>query len=124
MWKDEQLMGELVWNDAKTSLNAHCSNAAHCTTSHCHTDRVLTDGRRAGQGRPVGFLLAWLFEHAEHATKNLHQDLKKTLGQAAGWQKRRDARAWARAQGGTCDELFGIERPRHDGEPDEPDTIA
>ena len=124
VWKDDQFMGELVWNDAMTSLNAHCPNAAHCTQGHCHTDRSLTDGRKAGQGRPLGFLLAWLFEHAACATKDLHQDLKKSLGQAFGLQKRRDARDWARAQGGAYDELFGKERPRRDGEPDEPDSIA
>lgn len=121
IYKDGRLVGELAFNHVGTNLNAHCHHPAHAVRGNCHTDRLVTGGRRPGQGRPLGFLVAWLLEQGAHEDKESHQQMKSVLGSAAGFVQRQQARQWLREQG-TFDDLFALERPRRDAEGSEPEV--
>ena len=71
-------IGDLVWNKSSVSLDAHC----HCKHGKCHCDRTIkasTRGRK-NQGRPLGFLVAWLFL-GNMCNADEHAKLKKGQGE-------------------------------------------
>ena len=111
-------IGELVFEKATGKVNAHCLSPAHCSPGvTCHMDRrtKFEPGHRLrhGEGRPLGYLVAWLLQ-LDHATKRSHQDAKPALGRAGGHPARRDARAHLRELSHRIpevEELFGMERP-------------
>lgn len=110
--------GVLVFDEKSNRLNAHCPAGQHTVGgTHCHTDRLTTPSARArrgfeGQGRPLGFLVAWL-RASSQATKTEHQASKKTLGSAEGWHARSEARRWLQSlseSDARIRELFKLER--------------
>jgi hypothetical protein len=116
-------LGQLVWDPAGKQLDAHCGTAAHnAGHSRCHTDRALTTGRRKGQGRPIGFLVAWL-RCCGCPSKSDHQQLKTDLGKLNKIHERRSARAWLHGRPGAA-QVFGLERAVEAGENSEPDVIG
>jgi hypothetical protein len=125
--KDGTYYGDLVWNNERTQLNAHCGCAEHNLGGHCHLDKVLGAGRKAGQGRPVGVLLAWLFCGPDHDAQSHKKAAKKYLGSSEGFAERAVARAWAREEaehGSLLGTILGLERDPESDEEDEPPRIA
>jgi hypothetical protein len=123
--RDGVHIGDLVWNDEKNKLNAHCLDRRHvCGGKTCHMDRTI-GAKRDGQGRPVGLLVAWLLMHGsdEFPSKKSHQDAKKELRQLPVRQVRVAAREWAHQQDDTH-QLFELELPAPDGDESEPDVVA
>jgi hypothetical protein len=119
---DGEMLGALVSNGV--NMNAHCFSTSHCSGgASCHTDRLLREGRRPAQGRPLGLLVAWLLRHSKHATKSSHQDIKPLLSSRNGYAERCRAREWLKAQGG-FQEAFALERPSRDGESSEPEVAC
>ena len=56
--RGERLLGTLVFNKNSGSLDAHCELHG----PRCRVNRTLNESAtRPAQGRPLGFLLAWLF---------------------------------------------------------------
>ena len=92
-----------------------------CKGTHgaCIKTRTCNPGRRRGQGRPLGYLAAWLREstHADLATKADHMAFTPSVAQ------RRAARA---SLVGADDVLryTAFERPREAGEGSEPDEFV
>ena len=58
------LMGVLFYYGNTKNTVAECNIEAH--GGKCHLTRTLTRGRCAGQGRPLGLLLAWLHDPSIH----------------------------------------------------------
>lgn len=56
----------------ETSVCAHCTLEGHGGPCQCRRTRTLKAGRRAGQGRPLGHLLAWLALGSEAPDKESH----------------------------------------------------
>jgi hypothetical protein len=117
---DNIAIGEIVFNGF--NMNAHCFHDGHQTTT-CHTDRLLKEGRRPGQGRPLGMLTAWLLRCHKHSSKKSHQEIKQILMSRVGYTERRDARIWLKNQG-RFQTAFALERPKRDGEDSEPELAA
>ena len=117
-------LGDLGWMCFNQSnINAHCSIHS-CFSQKCHADRVRfphvgPGASRAGQGRPLGFLMLWLQRAADYDNHSSRQ-CKIALGSAAWHQERVSARqALAQIEG--ADMLFAAERPlRPDEEQEEP----
>jgi len=105
--------GTIVWNEAASSLDAHCTYHAEC-----RLNRTTRPGPRAygQQGRPVGMLLAWLEKGATCATKADHEAMKKDL-MALIHPDRQRLRAAAEA---IAFPPLELERPRLPGEDPEP----
>lgn len=90
---DGRLLGQIVWNKGSESLDAHC----FCDHGKCHVDRTVRPSAvgRKHQGRPLGFLLAWLSAAPACRNRQEHQELKRGRGaQAAriGFDARRAER--------------------------------
>ena len=87
-------------------------------------DRLLTPSRRMserykGQGRPLGFLVAWLMDPTRHASKKEHQDAKKRLSHTDEFACRLRARKHLEAiaqESPQVAALFRLERPPTDEE--------
>jgi hypothetical protein len=111
-------------------INAHCTFGAHCKSAECKMDRrgVKSDlAHRAGQGRPVAFLYAWLLKADEFrcdvSGKTYHQQCKKNLGRVFGYPERSVARAALIEMALTrpeIAELLRMERDQYAGEDSEP----
>ena len=103
--------GSLVFYHGTNALQAHCKWPSH---GDCRKQRTIVPGRRAGQGRPLGYLTAWLLDAHKHETQNEHNHRSVVT-----LEERQNARALLAGLPGS-DDLFEKERPRADGEPDEP----
>ena len=77
---DGQLVGTLHFNSRTRIMTAHCNFDGH---GLCRKQRVCTAGPKPGQGRPIGFLCAWLrdgcnwssgHEHVHLSTKGLKHE--------------------------------------------------
>ena len=104
-------------------LNAHCICPRHVGRhARCHTDKVTTASTRKGaegQGRPLGFLAAWLMDSSLHSSKEDHQASKRSLGSEDSYEKRLEARMYLRILAGRDPDvqaLFAQERPATAGE--------
>ena len=62
--------GELRYNSNTQTFRAFCSCANH--VQPCSKQRKLLSGPRPGQGRPVGYLVAWLRDQNKHPDKDSH----------------------------------------------------
>ena len=62
--------GELRYNSNTNTVRAFCSCAAHAQP--CSKQRTLLGGKRQGQGRPLGYLVAWLRDQDNHTSKDEH----------------------------------------------------
>lgn len=101
---------------------AHCQSPEHghrCRLSRSSEESLSK--RRAGQGRPIGLLGAWLMAGA--ADRNISSQWQHThMRPMPSLSDRQAARMTiaAHAQGAG---LLALERPAREGEPDEPETI-
>jgi hypothetical protein len=114
--------GDIRYNPKSNSMTAHCKEPNH---GDCRRQRICS-GRaassadavpRSGQGRPIGLLLAWLGDQANHDTAESH----KTRGVHL-YATRAAARDNFMSLPGAAD-FCKHERPKHALETDEPLTI-
>ena len=69
--------GELRYNPNTHTFRAHCHHPKHM---NCSKQRTLRSGKRAGQGRPVGLLVAWLRDQANHDCHTSHSQYSAVAG--------------------------------------------
>ena len=81
-------------------------------------------GSHAMGGRPLGLLASWLVDAGSHPTKASHmsRETLKTLGGQANHLHRSSLRAVCVAEG-FGPTLLASERPRADGEAEEPNVV-
>ncbi|CAK0794624.1 unnamed protein product, partial [Prorocentrum cordatum] len=106
--------GRIVYNAKKLDLIAECRDASHVK---CRKHRTIKHGPRPQQGRPIGYLVAWLRKHAEYGSQLTHG--------SCNWISKEDrvaARAAFAGMGPRAQALLAIERPRRPGEAAEPDV--
>lgn len=96
-------------------MAAHCSSHGGCQSGvSCRkTKTYKISTRNRDQGRPVGFLVAWLNAATQFETKDEH------LYHTPDFEARSRARAELKATG-LHEGLFALERARREGEEDEP----
>ena len=115
--------GEIHFEERLQKLNAHCSKHK---CDKCKADRLTSAHEhpsRRGQGRPIGFLIAWLLEGEDCDTKADHgRECKQELSGINGWEARIFAREWAKTLPG-MQAIFALERPKGDDEDSEPETV-
>lgn len=107
--------GEIRVNTKNSSMAAHCSQHGCQNVSCRKTQTYNSSSKKPHQGRPVGFLVAWLNAAPQFASKDDH------LFHTPAFEARSRARAELKATG-LNGELFALERARRDGEEDEPET--
>ncbi len=121
--------GELVWDEKEGSIGCHCF--CHKKEGLCRTNRKLigNEKRSPYQGRPLGFLVAWL-RSCRELSREKHQKLAKRGGQydpeIAQWiplERRQNARDWLESQP-EMKFWLTLERGLRDGEPCEPVVVA
>ncbi len=86
--RDEQhrLLGHLVLNRKSGSLDAHCECQMHKVDGPCHTNRSLKQNDlRPAQGRPLGFLVAWLHAGGHSNERQDHAECRRGKGPLADW---------------------------------------
>lgn len=129
-------IGYITWNIGSKSIDAHCSRHAG-NRLDCAVNRTVTGSlaktnslNRSAQGRPLGFLIAWLrcgvdFEagpagrDAHHAVR-LAKEPYTFLADGTGCA-RLAARTWAMGPGrALMQPLSDVERLKRAGEPEEP----
>jgi hypothetical protein len=110
-------LGTLRFNVMNRTICAHCTCPNHFPD--CRKQRTVCATRtaaaaRAGQGRPIGLLAAWLHDSHAHATNTLH-----SKAPIATFEARAAARELFNALPGASEFAF-YERPRSPAEGDEP----
>jgi hypothetical protein len=91
-WPLPDGLGEIVYNPADKSLDAHCNHGCHAA---CRLNRTINEGPRAAQGRPMGQLLAWLLAQGNYTCRQLHFDVRKDEA-VVGFPQRLAARNWGK----------------------------
>ena len=129
-WKVPDMQGRLVFDPHRNSLAAHCDVPEHNTsrTAKCIINRnceawkgALRTPKQRSQGRPVGFLLAWLHCQQEHGISNKAEHVAfKSCEEVLIFAERSDCRANAVQQ--ECPFLIKERNPRLD-EGDEPQGL-
>ena len=75
-------IGQIVWNAAGQSLDAHCSHDDHQSEHlRCHVNRTVKPSR--GKGRPLAFLISWLRCGRAHGSRDGHFQARLGRGEAA-----------------------------------------
>ena len=108
--------GRIVVCGNTNNMVAKCTIAAH--GGKCHLTRSLTSGRRAGQGRPLGLLLAWL------ADPSIHEASRTTPGWHRPAFDERAAHRLAFASAPGAEGILARERPQAHDEGEEPGYVA
>ena len=85
------LEGDIRFN-ARGFMRAHCFCQAHKTGGRPCTRQRQTTAGRAGAGRPIGSLVAWLRQASRHGTQ-----LEHVASAPASFEERASARAWFEA---------------------------
>lgn len=100
--------------DSKAALCAYCPVHGF----RCRKTRTVNAGNRRGQGRPLGYLAAWLMHARRFPDQTAHamRDASFTLAE------RQEARARLHGTVGTAS-LFHKERPRAVDEASEPESF-
>eukprot|EP00971_Amphidinium_carterae_P350504 6491583-Amphidinium_carterae.1 len=111
--------GTIAYYEKGDFFEAVCKHAGH---GQCKMRRSCKGSARAKHpgGRPLGFLMCWLYSSGLHSTKEEHWD--KTC-----WAWSHEERADHRAMLSTLElglELHALERDRLDDEGSEPDSIT
>ena len=108
-------LGSVHYNVSGQYFRAHCP----CHGDECRRQRTARESEtgRAGQGRPIGLLVAWL--QSAHAADSKEQHVRMKV---AGLSARQEARRFFLGLPGSTD-LTDREREKKPGEPDEPVTI-
>ena len=108
--------GSIVWYAHSQDMTAFCSTPGHL---ECRKTRTARAGIRPGQGRPLGFLMAWLEKGHEHADQQAHVHRCRVTH-----QERRDGRLLLMQQDG-WQEIANKERPqRGDEREEEPERFS
>jgi len=94
-------------------FTAYCGDPNHGID--CNKSRTSHSGHRRSQGRPLGFLLAWIMQGDEHAARHDHVHFSR----APSKRSRKYARALLMTFYG-ADLIAELERPKRDDESDEP----
>ena len=115
--------GKITFYPSNSTSDSPFSEAA-CDYPHrglrCRKTRVATPTAESSkkyrsQGRPLGYLTAWVLAHAEYARKDDHARYEPSLAEREHARHvLRDLRTLA------SDYLLSCERPARDDEPDEP----
>ena len=110
-------VGCLVAYGNTKNMVAECTTPGH--GSKCHLTRTLTRGHRAGQGRPLGLLLAWLHDPSIHEESRTRKE---------GWCRpafdERAAHRMSFAAAPGAEEMLRRERSPSRGEGEEPGYVA
>lgn len=107
--------GAIRYNSGNHELYAMCTVEAH---GRCILTRTCRSGRRVWQGRPLGFLAAWIAAGPRFPNKSTH------LRHVPAFSERRSARrglADDRQDSATLAAYLRYERDRHEGEESEPE---
>ena len=113
---DGEYLGTLRYNARFKTLTAHCE--CHKEES-CRKQRTVVAGRKAGQGRPIGYLLAWLMDGKNHRNASHHG---RDADSACNWEQRDRLRTRFLTLPGGC-EFAQHERERAADESAEPRKI-
>jgi len=116
--------GLLAYFPASQNFVAMCLQDDHGNDNErasCRRVRTAVPGRARGQGRPIGFLLAWLAD-SSHASRDSHVAHRGRYPLA---QRRELRQAFInRSSDPQIAGLLSRERPLRPGEPEEPDVIT
>jgi hypothetical protein len=110
-------LGTLRFNIMNRTICAHCTCPNHfpdCRKQRTVCATQTAAAARAGQGRPIGLLVAWLHDSHAHATNMLH-----SKAPIATFETRAAARELFNALPGAAEFAF-YERPKSPDEGDEP----
>jgi hypothetical protein len=129
-WEMPGLPGRLVYDPHRKSVAAHCELPCHSILQdRCNVNRTCEESKRGlntskqkSQGRPIGFLLAWLAQaadHGPHADKKSHMAVRLksdvlTHAERLSWRQR--------AIDAGCP-FLQHERKKRDGEGEEPEGM-
>ena len=116
--------GDIRFNPKTKVLTAHCWCENH-GVHVCRKQRTTQAPKRItvrtfGQGRPLGFLGAWLFSQDSYENQASHVG---ALSASFSLKERVAARKKLKEIGGS-DIFFGFERPKDQDEQSEPDTLS
>lgn len=106
--------GEIRFYSRTGRFVGHCENVAH--GRQCRREKLSSSGRNRPQGRPLGYLMAWLAQGDAHASQRDHMQGGAKISLA----ERQAGREALRGINGS-QFLFDAERPRRQGEGEEPD---
>lgn len=112
------LFGDLRYNIKSASFYAECKVHEDCRKTRSASAAVRLTSRSAGQGRPLGLLAAWLERSGEFDTANDHKGAISTINLADRQDARRNLATLPHSE-----DLFNHERPKREGEEDEPKHI-
>ena len=128
------IVGYILFNINANSLDAHCCRHEGNPKLHCSVNRTVSGAASTGvghaaQGRPLGFLVAWLRCACQFEAGPTGRDphFQARLGSTGGSgflasgasAERQAAREWVR-NSPDMQALAAKERPLRDGEPEEP----
>ena len=107
--------GRIAFHPAKGDFEATCCAEGHI---RCRLTRRAIAGPRAGQGRPLGLIAAWLMAASDYSSKDEHKDVF-VMALISDLENRKHGRSeLAKVDGAQA--LFACERPLAPEEPDEP----
>ena len=111
-------VGEIKYYSRARRFSAFCNQMSH--GDRCRRERTANASRSGigGQGRPLGYLVAWLSRGHQHETQQEHMNCED-CEVAISLEDRSAARERLQQTLG-FEGLFAGERPRRDGEDDEP----
>lgn len=110
-----EVVGQIKYGSAGGILSAHCLNPSH---GLCRLQRtVRASEHRPSQGRPLGFLIAWLWRGHLHESRESH--FADRIGDVVTFDDRCAARVWAEGSEAMAFPL-SKERPLRPGEAPEP----
>ncbi len=116
--------GFLYYAEGRQSLAAHCTDPL-CNHKNCRVNRSMTGCAAKYTGRPVGFLLAWLFAGGDFLNdRDGHQKLGRRSDRhdpRIDFAERLAARTWAQKH---MPEVLLLERALEVGETEEPTEVA
>lgn len=108
--------GDIRYYSKLNRFSAVCEHADH--TGRCRREKVAHGSNAsAGQGRPLGYLMAWLAAGEKHASRREHMAFETTIS----FEERAAGRAALRQISG-AEQLFAAERPRRPNEGEEPES--
>ena len=107
--------GTITWNAKKQDFIAVCKHPDHPNPGGCRRTRTSTGGRKIAQGRPLGYLVAWLRQQGSFGSSEEHKVLC-----TPSFAERCEARVALRAMGGIAEELLSHERALRPDEGEEP----
>ena len=108
----------IKYNPANDEFYAECRNPAH--GKRCRSTRSAHEGRKRAQGRPLGFLAAWVLQAMDFPTAQAHQ--RNCKPSQADRSRARHALDKV-GQQPLLHEFQGKERPPRAGKSSEPENV-